>query len=46
MLDSMRDTIGVALKLNGYSLNSVDPVQLEEAKKMLIEQKHCTMVTM
>lgn len=39
MLDSMRDTIGVALKLNGYSLNSVEPVQLEEAKKMLIEQK-------
>lgn len=39
MLDSMRDTIGVALKRKGYSLNSVDSKQLLEAREMLIEQK-------
>jgi len=29
----------VALKLNGYSMNTTDPAQLEVAKKSLIEQK-------
>lgn len=39
MLDSQRDSIGVALKKLGYSLNSKDEKQLEEAKELLIQQK-------
>ncbi len=39
MFDNMRDTIGVALKTLGYSLNSTDPSELEEAKNLLIKQK-------
>ena len=39
MLDSQRDSIGVALKMLGYSLNSKNPAELEQAKKALIEQK-------
>lgn len=39
MLDSPRDTIGTALKKLGYSLNTTDDKQLEEAKKLLIAQK-------
>lgn len=39
MFDNMRDTIGVALKTLGYSLNSTDPNELEEAKNLLIKQK-------
>ena len=39
MFDNMRDTIGVALKTLGYSLNSTDSKELEEAKNLLIEQK-------
>lgn len=39
MYNSQRDTIGLALKRLGYSLNSIDPKELEEAKKTLIEQK-------
>ena len=39
MLDDMRSTISVALKLMGYSLNSTDKNQLMEAKKLLMEQK-------
>lgn len=39
MYNSQRDSIGVALKRLGYSLNSTDAKQLEEAKKSLIEQK-------
>lgn len=39
MYNSQRDSIGVALKRLGYSLNTTDPKQLEEAKKALIEQK-------
>jgi len=38
MLDSMRDTIGVALKKLGYSVNTTDPDKLEEAKNLLIQQ--------
>jgi spermidine/putrescine transport system substrate-binding protein len=38
MLDSQRDSIGVALKLLGYSLNSRNEEELEAAKQMLIEQ--------
>lgn len=39
MFDNMRDTIGVALKTLGYSLNSTNPQELEEAKNLLIKQK-------
>lgn len=39
MFDTYRDTIGVALKKLGYSLNSDNPKELEEAKQLLIEQR-------
>jgi len=39
MLNDMRETIGGALKLLGYSLNSTDPKQLEEAGKVVIRWK-------
>lgn len=39
MLDSQRDSIAVALKKLGYSMNSRDREELEEAKQELIKQK-------
>ncbi|HCO28660.1 MAG TPA: spermidine/putrescine ABC transporter permease/substrate-binding protein PotCD [Lachnospiraceae bacterium] len=39
MQDSVRDAFAVALKSLGYSLNSTDKKELEEAKDLLIEQK-------
>ena len=39
MQDSVRDAFMVALKTLGYSMNSVDPAELEEAKKLLLAQK-------
>ena len=39
MQDSVRDAFMVALKLNGYSMNSVDETQLETAMQSLIDQK-------
>ena len=39
MQDSVRDAFMCALKPLGYSLNSTDPEELEEAKDMLIAQK-------
>lgn len=39
MQDSVRDAFMVALKLNGYSMNSTDEAELETAKQALIEQK-------
>ena len=39
MQDSVRDAFMVALKLNGYSMNSLDENELEAAKNSLIEQK-------
>ncbi|MBO5291633.1 MAG: ABC transporter substrate-binding protein [Lachnospiraceae bacterium] len=39
MQDSVRDAFMVALKLKGYSMNSTDPAELEEAKNALVEQK-------
>ena len=39
MLDDQRETIGAALKLLGYSLNSIDPKEIKAAKEMLIAQK-------
>jgi len=39
MLNDMRETIGAALIYRGYSPNSTNPTQLEEAKKVLLAQK-------
>jgi len=39
MMDSQRDSLGAALKKLGYSLNTTDESQLEEAKQLLIQQK-------
>ena len=39
MQDSVRDAFMVAEKLNGLSMNTVDPNELEIAKNSLIEQK-------
>lgn len=43
MMDSQRDSFAAALKLLGYSLNTVDQDQLDEAKALLIEQKPLVM---
>lgn len=39
VLDSQRDAIGMALKKLGYSLNSTDINELNEAKETLIDQR-------
>lgn len=39
MNNSQRDSIMVALKLLGYSMNTTDPAELEEAKNLLLEQR-------
>ena len=39
MQDSVRDAFMVALKLNGYSMNTVDVAELEAARNSLIAQK-------
>lgn len=39
MQDSVRDAFMVALKKNGYSMNTLDAVELESAKNDLIAQK-------
>lgn len=39
ILDDPRETPGLALKMLGYSLNTTDPEQLNQAKQKLIEQK-------
>ena len=39
MQDSVRDAFGVTLKYLGYSLNSTDLDELNEAKNLLIKQK-------
>ncbi len=38
MQDSVRDAFGITLKMLGYSLNSTNETELEEAKQKLIEQ--------
>jgi len=38
MMDSVRDAFGVALKYLGYSLNSTNEAELEEAKALLQKQ--------
>ncbi|EQK40527.1 bacterial extracellular solute-binding family protein [[Clostridium] bifermentans ATCC 638] len=39
MFDTYRDTMGAALKKLGYSLNSKNPKEIEEAKALLIKQR-------
>lgn len=39
MLDSIRDSIGITLKMLGYSLNTKSDEELDEAKEALIKQK-------
>jgi spermidine/putrescine transport system substrate-binding protein len=39
MLNDSRESVGAALKYLGYSLNSTDEAQLEEAKQLLIDIK-------
>ena len=39
MMDSPRDTLGIALKYLGYSVNSKNPAEIQEATNLLIEQK-------
>ena len=39
MLNDVREAMGAALKYLGYSLNSTDEAELEEARDLLIQQK-------
>lgn len=39
MFDNSRDTVGIALKKLGYSLNTTDPAQIQQAVDLLMEQK-------
>ena len=39
MMNSMRDTIGLALKYLGYSLNTRDEAELNAARDLLVKQK-------
>ena len=39
VFDSVRDTIGITLKKLGYSMNSTNPKEIEEAKNLLLKQK-------
>lgn len=43
MMDSQRDSFGAALKLLGYSMNTVNEKELDEAKDLLINQKPLVM---
>lgn len=44
MQKSVRDSFGITLKYLGYSLNSVEEEQLEQAKQKLLEQKRSGVV--
>lgn len=39
MQDSARDSLGITLRMLGYSMNTKNMTELEEAKKALLEQK-------
>lgn len=39
MLDSVRDTMGIALMKLGYSINTTNEQELDEAKELLISQR-------
>lgn len=43
MMDSQRDSFGAALKLLGYSMNTVNEKELDEAKDLLLKQKPLVM---
>ena len=43
MMDSQRDSFAAALKLLGYSLNTVNEKELDEAKQLLLKQKPLVM---
>lgn len=43
MMDSQRDSFAAALKLLGYSLNTVNEKELDEAKALLLKQKPLVM---
>lgn len=42
MFNSLRDALAVAFLKDGYSINTTDPSQIEDAKKALIEQLSLT----
>lgn len=44
MMDSVRDALAVALFKLGYSMNSTDPAQIQQAKELLIQQKNTTVL--
>ena len=44
MMDSVRDTIGLALKVQGYSMNSHDEDELAQAGEWLLNQKDAGLV--
>jgi spermidine/putrescine transport system substrate-binding protein len=39
LIDSVRDLVGAALKYRGHSINSTDPVELKEARELVLEAK-------
>ncbi|MDU3337832.1 spermidine/putrescine ABC transporter substrate-binding protein [Paraclostridium bifermentans] len=39
MFDSVRDTMGISLKRLGYSMNTTNPKEIDEAMKELMKQK-------
>ena len=43
MMDSQRDSFGAALKILGYSMNTIDENELDEAKDLLLKQKPLVM---
>ena len=44
MMDSIRDTMGITLKYLGESMNTREPIALEKAKDLLIQQKQAGIV--
>ncbi len=44
MMNSIRDAMGIALKVQGYGMNSTDYTQLRSAADLLIQQKTSGMV--
>ncbi len=44
MMNSIRDAMGIALKMQGYGMNSTDYTQLRAAADLLIQQKQSGMV--
>lgn len=44
MMNSIRDAMGIALKMQGYGMNSTDYTQLRAATDLLIQQKQSGMV--